>query len=370
MWRAASGWLVIAQLLLATACAGSSAAPAPSAPAKPAAPQAPAAQAPAAQAPQAAAPAAAAAPTAPPERQSVRYGYVPIVAAAGMYIGNDRGYFTEQGIDLEMIAFDSGALMPPALSAGQLEAGHGTPGPGLFNALARDISIKAVAAISYNNTQLMVRKDLLDQIQSVPDLKGKRISFMVEGAPIDYTLRRLLYQNGMTLQDVDVQRLSMPDSTSALGNGGLDAAAVVEPFPVLIETRGIGGRPFNAQAMVPQDQASIVLAGPSLLGRSDAAGTAFLVGFMKGMRDFQNAQRDHKLVDPAVIDIISRWTNIPGEVLRQAQNSDWPPNQRIDLEDLVRQQDFWAQEGLVQTKTDLSSFVQYKYLDAALAQLR
>src|SRR5205823_4363441 len=157
--------------------------------------------------------------------------YVPIVAGAAMYIANDRGYFAEQGIDLEMLSFDSGALLPPALSAGQLEAGHGTPGPGLFNALARDISIKAVAAISFNNTQLMVRKDVLDQIHTVADLKGKRISFMIEGAPIDYTMRRLLYQNGMTLQDLDVQRLSMPDSAAALGNGGIDAAAVVEPFP-------------------------------------------------------------------------------------------------------------------------------------------
>ncbi len=91
---------------------------------------------------------------------------------------------------------------------------------------------------------------------------------------------------------------------------------------------------------------------------------------MKGMRDFHEAQRDHKLVDPAVTEIISHWTNIPPDVLMQAQNSDWPPNARIDLDDLKAQQDFWAQEGLVQAKTDLSHFVEYKYLDAALAQFR
>ncbi|HEY7062515.1 MAG TPA: ABC transporter substrate-binding protein [Chloroflexota bacterium] len=367
MRRSAGLGLIIAQLLLAAACGGASGAPAASAPAAPKA-AAPATSASAAQAPAASAPAAA--PTAPPERQSIRYGYVPIVAAAAMYIANDRGYFTEQGIDLEMLSFDSGALMPPALAAGQLEVGHGTPGPGLFNALARDIPIKGVAAISFNNTQLLIRKELVDQVHSIADLKGKRISFMVEGAPIDYTMRRLLYQNGMTLQDVDVQRLSMPDSASALGNGGIDAAAVVEPFPVLIETRGVGGRAFNAQSLVPQDQASLVLAGPSFLNRSDAAGAAFLVGFMRGLRDFQGAQQDHKLVDPAVLDIVSHWTNIPTDVLRQAQNSDWPKDARLDLEDLKTQQDFWAQEGLVQSKADLSKFVEYKYLDAALAQLR
>ncbi|HZR98610.1 MAG TPA: ABC transporter substrate-binding protein [Chloroflexota bacterium] len=370
MRRTLTTALLAAQLALAAACAGPAAAPAPSAPAPPAAPAA-TAQAPAAQAPAATtAPAAAAAPTTPPQRQSIRYGYVPIVASAAMYIANERGYFTEQGIDLEMLSFDSGALMPPALSAGQLEAGHGTPGPALFNALARSIDIKTIASISYNGTQLMVRKDLADQIHSVADLKGKRMSFMVEGSPIDLTMRRVLYQNGLTLQDVDVQRLSMPDSAAALANGGLDAAAVVEPFPVLIETRGVGSRPLDVQGMVWKDEASIILAGPSLLSRSDAAVTAFLVGFLKGMRDFHAAQRDDKLVDPAVTEIISRWTNIPVDILTKATDSGAPPNNRIDLDDLNRQQDFWAQEGLVQTKADLSSFVEYKYLDAAVPQVR
>jgi ABC-type nitrate/sulfonate/bicarbonate transport system substrate-binding protein len=183
-------------------------------------------------------------------------------------------------------------------------------------------------------------------------------------------MRRVLYQNGLTLQDVDVQRLSMPDSAAALANNGVDAAAVVEPFPVLIETRGVGSRPLDVQGMVWQDVASLILAGPSLLTRGDSAGTAFLVGFLKGMRDFHAAQRDQKLVDPAVAEIVSRWTNIPTDILMQGRDSGAPPNNRLDLDDLNRQQDFWAQEGLVQNKSDLAAFVEYKYLDAALPQVR
>ncbi|HEY7062540.1 MAG TPA: hypothetical protein VII06_13755 [Chloroflexota bacterium] len=46
------------------------------------------------------------------------------------------------------------------------------------------------------------------------------------------------------------------------------------------------------------------------------------------------------------------------------------PDGRIDLDDLTRQQAFWAQEGLVPTKVDLTRYVDYKYLDAALATRR
>ncbi len=331
---------------------------------------APAAAPPRAPAPAAAPSPAVTAPVAAPPRQTIRYGYVPIISAGPMYVAVERGYFAEQGIDIEMTPFDSGALLIPAVSAGQLEAGHGVPGPALFNALARGVQLKAVSVISWNGTELMARRELADQIQTVQDLKGKRLSFMVEGSPIDFTMRRVLYQNGMSLQDIEVQRLSMADSVQALANGAVDAVAVVEPFPVLIESRGIGVRVLGVQEMVWKDAASIIVVGPSMLSRGDAANTAFLVGFVKGLRDFEAGIQDDRLVETALLDIVSRWTNIPVEVLSRAKISGAPPNGRIDLDDLNRQQEFWVREGDVRTKADLSTFVEYRYLDAAVAQLR
>ncbi len=358
-------WLMAWAVALAVGCSAAPAAPAPGA-AKPAA----ATPAPATQAPTqgAAGPTAAAA---APARQSVRYGYVPILAGAAMFLAADRGYFTEQGIDLEMVPFDSGALLIPAVSAGQLEAGHGTPGPSLFNTLAREVTMKALGVISYNGTELMIRKDLADQIQTVQDLRGKRVSLMVEGAPIDFTMRRVLYQNGLTLQDIEVQRLSMPDTVPALANDAIDAGAVVEPFPLLIESRGIGVRGLGGvQNMVWRDAASIVVVGPSLLSRGDAANVAFMKGFVKGLRDLEATLQNQRISDPSAVEIVSRWTKIPADVVGRAAITGAPPNGRLDLDDLSRQQDFWAQEGEVRTKADLNSFVEYKYLDAAVAQLQ
>ena len=64
----------------------------------------------------AAPPSAATSPTAPapllpsaPERQTVRYGYNPILSGAPIYVAQERGYFAEQGFDLEYTPFDSAA---------------------------------------------------------------------------------------------------------------------------------------------------------------------------------------------------------------------------------------------------------------------
>src|SRR5690349_641501 len=68
----------------------------------------------------------AAAPTAvpaaaPAARQSVKTGGVVLLSGAPFYVGSDRGYFAEEGIDFEFVPFDSGALAVVPTAAGQLE---------------------------------------------------------------------------------------------------------------------------------------------------------------------------------------------------------------------------------------------------------
>ncbi len=74
-----------------------------------------------------------------------------------------------------MTPFDSGALLILAVAAGQREAGHGVPGPALFNALARGVQLKAASVVSWNGTELLAWRELAGQIQTVQDPKGKRI---------------------------------------------------------------------------------------------------------------------------------------------------------------------------------------------------
>jgi NitT/TauT family transport system substrate-binding protein len=340
--------------LLAVACAAPAAAPAP--PTAPAAPPSPA-------------PAGAASPL--PERQTIKYGYNPILSGAPVFIAQERGYFAEQGLEMEFTPFDSAALMVAPLSAGQLDAIPAVPSPSLFNALVREITMKAVAAQSWSGTMLMVRKELVDsgQVRSLADLRGKRVSFNVEGSPVDYTLRNAFYKQGLSLQDVEVQRIVNTDLAAALANAAVDAGVVPEPLPTLIENRGIGVR-FDVQELVGRQTGSVIAIGPSLLNRPETVTVRFLIAYLRGLREYLASLKEGKVADPQVLEILSKWTRIPVETIAQATASGAPADGRIDLEDLNRQQDFWEREGLVPVKADLSRFVDYRYLEAALAQLR
>ncbi|HLH26316.1 MAG TPA: ABC transporter substrate-binding protein [Chloroflexota bacterium] len=352
---------LLASLLLAAGCS-------PASPRTTSSPGGAPTSAPAAPGSLAPAPTTAAAPPA----QTVRYGYNPILSGAPIYLAQDRGYFAEQGFTVDYTPFDSAALMVAPVAAGQLDAMPAAPSPSLFNALARGVPIKALAAQSWSSTALMLRKELADsgQFHTLQDLRGRRVSFNVEGSPVDYTLRVALVKQGMSLNDVDVQRVSNTDLAAALANGAVDAGVVPEPVPVLIESRGIGVRFGDVQEIAGHQTGSMLAVGPGMLDRGDDTVTRFLVAYLKGLRDEIAAVQDDKLVDPATLDVISKWTNIPADTIGRATLLPVPADGRIDAADVNQQQEFWVQAGLVPTRADLGQFLEPKYVEAALAQLR
>src|SRR5438105_3046409 len=120
----ATGWpaLAIAALLVGAACAPAAGTPAakPAPAASAVAPtSATAAQAPVA-APSAAAPSASTGAASAPAPQKLRVATIRITADAGLYIADEKGYFKEQGVDVEWVDFATAAEATAPLGAGQL----------------------------------------------------------------------------------------------------------------------------------------------------------------------------------------------------------------------------------------------------------
>jgi ABC-type nitrate/sulfonate/bicarbonate transport system substrate-binding protein len=246
------------------------------------------------------------------------------------------------------------------------------PGPALFNALSRGVDLKLLMANSYSDGYLMVRKELVDSggLQTWGDLRGRRVSFHVEGSSADYILRDAFYRNGLTLQDVEVQRLGNRDIPPALANGAVDAAVAPEPVPVAVEAQGTAVRWSILRDVVGLHVASSLLAGPSLLSRGEGPVTRLVTAVIQGQREFNAGIQNGKVTDSGIREILSKWTNLPSQTIALTTVIEGPPNGRIDLDDLELQQDFWLGEGLRLERLDLGKFVESKYVDAAVANLR
>jgi NitT/TauT family transport system substrate-binding protein len=300
----------------------------------------------------------------------VKYGAVVLLAGAPIYLASDRGYFAEEGIDFEFVPFDSGALAIAPTAAGQLEIAQAPLGPAFFNVLSRGVPLTAIAALTYSDATLIVRKDWMDsgQVKSVADLRGKRVSLNVEGSAVDYTLRRTFLHEGVRLDEIEIQRLANSDLAPALANGAVDAGGVSDPLP--IERAGLAVRLVKGRDVIGPTTAAVMAAGPSMLAKGEGTIVRFMKGYLKGMRDYEAVlQPDGRITDPAAVEIMSRWTHIAPDTVVQTTLSEQVPNGAIDLDDLDNIQSYWVSDGAVSTPVNLSQFVDSHFAAAARAQL-
>jgi NitT/TauT family transport system substrate-binding protein len=136
-------------------------------------------------------------------------------------IAQEKGFFSEQGINAEIIAKGDGKLAMDALLAGDCTfATCGEP-PLVANIFTRtDFVVLASLNISNNATKIIARKDL--GIRTVLDLKGRLVGVR-EGTFSHFFLDTLLMKNGIRPQEVKLHFSESGRLPEALAKGEIVA---------------------------------------------------------------------------------------------------------------------------------------------------
>jgi sulfonate transport system substrate-binding protein len=129
---------------------------------------------------------------------------------------------------IEWKEFTAGPPMLEALNADAIHVGMVGNTPPIFAAAAGG-TFKMVATASYTGKgdTILVPQD--SPIQSVADLKGKKVA-VAEGSSANYNLLAQLDKAGLKYSDIEVQNLQPADALAAFSNGHVDAWAVWDPY--------------------------------------------------------------------------------------------------------------------------------------------
>src|SRR2546421_8933521 len=79
----------------------------------------------------------------PPVKVSI--GVVSSTSDGGIFIANERGYFKQEGIDLDVQRFQTLVDMVAPLTGGQLQIAAGGLAASLYNAVDRGVALRIVA---------------------------------------------------------------------------------------------------------------------------------------------------------------------------------------------------------------------------------
>jgi NitT/TauT family transport system substrate-binding protein len=162
-----------------------------------------------------------------------------LVAYLPLTIAERRGYFTKEGLKVEIFDFQGGSKALEALVGGSADVVCGAYEHTLYMA-AKGLSIKAIA-LQANSFGLVVgvQKNKAPTYQSLRDLKGMKIGVTGPGSASAMGLRMLLAKASLTADDVSIIGVGGGGAAvAAVTTGKLDAIANFDPVMSLLERDG------------------------------------------------------------------------------------------------------------------------------------
>ncbi len=172
----------------------------------------------------------------------VTMGVVKIQSATPIYIAAEKGYFRDLGVDVKIETIESTGTSMPLLATNRLQFVVGGIGAAYWNALTKQLPVILAfgTASSPAHNAVVVRADLAGTIKTASDLKGRTVGANAPGAIPIYQLGKLLETAKLSLADVDVRYIPLPQISIAMGNRALDVALISPPWSNIVIDQKIG----------------------------------------------------------------------------------------------------------------------------------
>ena len=163
-----------------------------------------------------------------PEPLTLNIAYMPNWGALWAVATADaKGYFAEEGITVNLVAFENGPTEIAAMEGGSIDISFIGPG--------------AHKLCSTGNAQVLLLQHLgdgdciigLKGIKTLEELKGKKIGYAA-GTSSETILTVALASVGLTMEDVDALSMDATALTTAALSGSVDAVAAWSPYSLTI----------------------------------------------------------------------------------------------------------------------------------------
>ncbi|MCW2287923.1 ABC transporter substrate-binding protein [Leucobacter luti] len=288
----------------------------------------------------------------PADAPKITFLYSPYADYAPFFIAEEKGYFEDAGIDVELISKSgSSGETYQQVSTGSIVAGGATWGAGLFNATKAGASISVIASVSRipdegkNPAPLMVSEQ--SGITDPKQLKGAKIGIPGDGGFGIYSVYRALDSVGLTLDDVELVNLTPGDIPPALANGSVDASWTIEPISSAIADKKIGHEILDVGYHSGVELGALAF-NSEYVDKYPEAVTAFTAAYLRAVQELEAGGWD----DPADQAIIAEYTDLPVETLQSIGLTVQDPEGAIDWEDVARQEQFFRDRNTLEFEGD------------------
>ncbi|WP_423414245.1 aliphatic sulfonate ABC transporter substrate-binding protein [Hyphomicrobium sp. B1] len=173
-----------------------------------------------------------------------KVGYNSWIGYISLFIAKEKGFFKDEGLDLQMQSFSSPGDGLAPLLGGQLDA-HFTTADSVITALDKApgrLEIVYMTDTSAGADAILAKSD----IATPADLKGKTVA-ATAGQCNELLLRKALAKYGLVPSDIKLTNMNPDDAGAAFAAGKLDAAVTWEPWITKVQGEKKGHVIFSSK---------------------------------------------------------------------------------------------------------------------------
>src|SRR5258707_7208752 len=259
------------------------------------------------------------------EALKAKVGVLRLSSSAPVFIAQDKGYFREAGLDIELKFFDAAQPIAVATTSCDVDVGITAFTAGLYN-LAGKGTLKVIGGMSREKAGYPLigyfasNNAYAAGLKTPKDLAGKRVAVTQVGSSFHYSLGLLADKYGFKLSEVRVIPLqSLSNAAAALKGETVDAALL--PVSTARKLMDDGGAKLLGWVGDETPwQLGAVFASPKILGNKPLV-TELLAALTRADREYHdvilasvrdgNAPINDKT--KPLLDIIAKYTNLQVE---------------------------------------------------------
>ena len=309
------------------------------------------------------------------EPLKAKIGVLRLSSSAPVFIAQDKGYFREAGLDVELKFFDAAQPIAVATTSGDIDFGITAFTAGLYN-LAGKGTLKVIGGMSREKAGYPLigyfasNNAYAAGLKTPKDLAGRRIAVTQVGSSFHYSLGLLADKYGFKLADVKIVPLqSLSNAAAALKGETVDAALLpVSTARKLMDDGGakllgwVGDEtPWQLGAVFasPKTLANKALV-TKLLGVLERADREYHDVILASVKDGNAAINDKT---KPLLEIIAKYTNLPLEqVVGNCAYID--PGGKLDVTNVDNQIKWLQGQGFVDKGFGADAIIDKAYVRA------
>ncbi|MEA2331929.1 MAG: NitT/TauT family transport system substrate-binding protein [Thermoleophilaceae bacterium] len=279
-------------------------------------------------------------------------GVLPISDVAPVYLGDSKGFFRDEQIELEHQVMQGGAEVTAAVVSGDVDLGFSATEP-LIVAKSKNLPVEIV---TQGNQAAATEEDAWDgllvpadsPIREPAGLEGKTVAVNALKSMPELCVRAVLSREGVDVSKLKFVEVPFPEMTAALEAGRVDAVAAVEPF--VSQARAGGARSLGSYLTGLQPKLTVATyfaASPFIAENEDV-----VKRFARAMnRSLDYAQEHPEEARKAVV----AYTEIPRPIARVMKLPLWSSDLNPDSIELIAQES--ERHGFVEEKPSIDELI-------------